>query len=143
MFLTFEDLNQLFPKIKGEKDAFQFHFVSTNAAFHQPKGLFLPLYEDSGEMKEAISNGAIGALWDEDKEVPSYVPSQFPLFFTSDLEESLEQVLNTYVKQLDGESNEMKNMTKFLFSQEKILNEMYHSYYKPVLKFVSKMEGRE
>ena len=33
-------------------------------SYSQPKGIFIPLYHDSGELQEAIANGAIGTLWD-------------------------------------------------------------------------------
>jgi hypothetical protein len=143
MFLTFNDLSQLFPISKGVKDCFRYEFVSTDATLAQPMGLFIPVFEDSGELKDAISNGAIGAIWEENKVLPSYIPSQFPIFFTDDLGKALDRLLSAYVNLLNGEPNEMNNMTKFLFSEEKILNEIIHSYDKPVLKFVSKTEGRE
>lgn len=142
MFLTYDDLTKLFPDSKGVKDDFQFQIVATESTQSQPKGLFIPLYEDSGELKEAIGNGAIGAIWNKEVLLPAYIPSQFPVFFTNDLEKAIENILKTYVDQLNGEINEIMNKTKFLFREEKLLNKSFPSYYKPVLKIVSKMERR-
>lgn len=142
MFLTYDDLANKFPDSKGIKDDFQFCTVSTDAALSQPKGLFIPLFDDSGDLKDAINNGAIGAIWDMKIAVPSYIPSQFPILFATDLNKALEIVLTTYVDKLNGDKIDIMNMTKFLFKEEKLLNESISSYDKPVLKFVSQMERR-
>jgi hypothetical protein len=140
MFLTYNDLANIFPDSKGIKDDFQFYTVSTDATLSQPKGLFIPMFNDSGELKDAINNGAIGAIWDVKVEIPTYIPSQFPIFFASDLNKALEIVLKTYTDKLNGDKNEIMNMTKFLFKEEKLLNETFSSYDKLVLKFVSPTE---
>lgn len=142
MFLTYGDLAKIFSDSKGIKEDFQFYTVSTDASLSQPKGLFIPIYDHSGELKDAINNGAIGAIWDLNIEVPAYIPSQFPILFASDLNKALEIVLKTYVDKLNGEKIDIMNMTKFLFREEKLLNESISSYDKPVLKFVSQMERR-
>jgi UDP-N-acetylmuramyl pentapeptide synthase len=140
MFLTYDDLANLFPDSKGIKEDFLFYTVSTNASLLQPKGLFVPVFEDSGELKDAINNGAIGAIWNVKVEVPIYIPSQFPILYAKDLNEALEMILKTYVDKLNGENNEIMNMTKFLINEEKLLNEPFSSYDKPVLKLFSSME---
>ena len=33
----------------------------------QPRGLFIPLNDDSGELLDAIANGAIAAIWERDE----------------------------------------------------------------------------
>lgn len=142
MFLTYDDLVTLFPKTKGIKDELLFYTVSTDSSLSQPKGLFIPIFDDSGELKEAIQNGAIGAIWDEQVELPSYVPNHFPVLFTNNIREALEQTINTYIKKINGEKIEIMNMTNFLFVEEKLLKENIPSYDKPVLKFVPKQERR-
>ena len=139
MFLAYSDLVKLYPKTKGVKDELEFMTVSTDSMFSQPKGLFLPLYEDSGELKEAIQNGAIGAILGEKMDIPRYVPNQFPIFFTNNLNDAMKQILSTYKEKLSGEKIDMMYMTKFLFEEERRLNESLTSYYKPVLKFISKV----
>ncbi|MFD2443425.1 hypothetical protein ACFSO7_05435 [Bacillus sp. CGMCC 1.16607] len=138
MFLAYSDLVKLYPNTKGIKDEFEFMTVSTDSTFHQQKGLFIPLYEDSGELKEAIQNGAVGAILEEQMEIPKYLPNQFPVFLTNNLNDALKQILSTYLEKLNGENTNMMNMTKFLFDEERRLNECLSSYDKPVLKFISK-----
>jgi UDP-N-acetylmuramyl pentapeptide synthase len=143
MFLTYDDLAIIFPESKGIKEDFLFHTVSTDASLFQPKGLFIPIFEDSGEIKDAINNGAIAAIWNAKEKVPTYIPNQFPILYSTDLDEALEKILKTYVDKLNGEKTEIMNMTKFLFKEEKLLNESFSSYDKPVLKFVSPKERGE
>ncbi|WP_442599407.1 hypothetical protein [Neobacillus sp. D3-1R] len=142
MLLKNSDLVKLFPKSQGIKDDLQFKTVSTDASLIQPKGLFIPVFDDSGELKEAIHNGAIAAIWEEQQTLPSYVPNQFPIFFTKDIKNAFETIVAFYLEQFTGDNNDLMNMTKFLFIEEKLLNESFSSYDKPVFKFVSKQERR-
>ena len=74
-----------FPNLKGINDSvLHFHTVSTCSQVLQPNGTSIPLYRNSGELSEAIENGAIAAIWNEEKTLPSYTPSYFPLFLTND-----------------------------------------------------------
>lgn len=142
MLLTYSDLVKIFPKSQGIRDEIQFNMVSTDASLLQPKGLFIPLFDDSGELKEAIQNGAIGAIWDEKQPLPSYVPNQFPIFFSKNLKDALDTMIQTYIEQFTGDNIDFMNMTKFLFVEEKLLKESFSSYDKPVFKIVSKQERR-
>ena len=57
--LTYEDVVQLFPNKKRFIDpSIHFHTVSAYARYSHAKGIFIPLYHDSGELQEAIANGA-------------------------------------------------------------------------------------
>ena len=82
MMLTYEDLVNLFPNKKRFNDPS--HSLSYSypllLSYSQPKGIFIPLYHDSGELQEAIANGAIGTLWEYDKAFQIICPIIF-LFF--------------------------------------------------------------
>ena len=65
-------------------------------SYSQPKGIFIPLYHDSGELKEAIANGAIAALWEDDKALPNYMPNHFSVFYANDLWKGLKNMLEKY-----------------------------------------------
>jgi UDP-N-acetylmuramyl pentapeptide synthase len=142
MFLTFHDLAKLFPNSKGVKDEFIFFTVATDARLSQERGLFIPLFSDSGELMTAIQNGAIACIWNERVPVPSYIPSQFPVLFTSDLRAAFDKILRSYSQNIDGEKNEMNDRTNFLINQEKLLNDNFSSYDKQLLTFVPKVERR-
>lgn len=143
MFLMYEDIVNLFLKTKGIKDNLPFYSVSTSSSMKQPKGLFVPVFNDSGELKEAIQNGAIAAIWDDSVQLPTYVPNHFPIFFTNDLMNSFYHVVRVYLEKINGDKIEIMSTTKFLFDKEKLLNENFPSYDKPVLEFVQNLERGE
>jgi UDP-N-acetylmuramyl pentapeptide synthase len=142
MFLTYHDLAKLFPNTKGVKDEFIFFTVSTDARLSQERGLFIPLFSDSGDLMTAIQNGAIACIWDVRIPVPSYIPSQFPVLFTSDLREAFDKIFRNYSLNIDGEKKEMIDRTNFLINQDKLLNDHFSSYDKQLLTFVPKVERR-
>jgi hypothetical protein len=143
MFLMYEDIVRLFLKTKGVKDNLPFYSVSTSSSMKQPKGLFVPVFEDSGELKEAIQNGAIAAIWDDSIQLPTYVPNHFPIFFTNDVMSSLKDVLKVFLEKLNGDKIETMSTTKFLIDKEKLLKENFSSYDKPVLEYVQNLERGE
>jgi hypothetical protein len=143
MFLMYEDIANLFLKTKGVGNNLPFYSVSTSSSMKQPKGLFVPVFKDSGELNEAIQNGAIAAIWDDSVQLPTYVPNHFPIFFTNDLMGSLYDVVRVFLEKLNGDKMQIMSTTKFLFDKEKLLNENFPSYDKPVLEFVQNLERGE
>jgi len=129
MYLAYKDVAKLIPDIRGgvEED-FLFYTVSDNASAPQPKGIFVPLSEQSGELKEALANGAIAAIWNKNRSVPRYTPTQFPLFLTDDPEEVVQNLLKLYLEKLDGETEEKMEITKFDFLTRKFLNKNNETY---------------
>ena len=98
MYLAFNDLVTLFSDYKGVKEADHLYVtVTDNAAEAQPRGLFIPLNDDSGELLDAIANGAIAAIWEREKPVPKYTPNHFPIFFTDNPIEAVREILRSYI----------------------------------------------
>lgn len=129
MFLTYGDLAKLFPKVRGIQGyELFFHTVVTTSNIPQHKGLFIPCEENSGELKMAITNGAIAALWDEKVEVPKYTPNHFPLFFTNDLLKGLMDMMELYIEKINQADNPFIEGTDFLFATEMSLNESNQTY---------------
>ncbi|MBT2687935.1 hypothetical protein J7I93_07060 [Bacillus sp. ISL-47] len=127
MYLTYGDLAKLFPNTTGIKDnELQFHTVAASSSIVQPKGIYLPI-EESGNLKEAIENGAVAALWNEKDEVPAYTPNHFPVFYTNDLTKGLKDIMESYIEKLSN-AEETINTTNFLFLDEKSLNENEATY---------------
>ncbi|WP_338469910.1 hypothetical protein R4Z10_13970 [Niallia sp. XMNu-256] len=99
--LTYDDLSQIFPKkVKFVNPSMKFLTVSAFAHYPQQKGIFIPLYRHSGELKEAIKNGAIGTLWESDSPLPPYTPNHFIVFYTKDIWKDLRIMLEKYEKKL-------------------------------------------
>lgn len=151
MPLTYNELAHLFPKRKGINDSvLQFHTVTAFSQVLQPKGIFIPLYSDSGELNEAIENGAIAAIWDEKKILPSYTPSYFPVFLTNDLWKGLEDMLNQLSKKLSLSEEIESDQTTFCLLHKNSLNRVRNTYdiagivrELTLLNNQSHLEGRE
>ncbi|MCQ6273999.1 hypothetical protein JMM81_03270 [Bacillus sp. V3B] len=130
MTLLYYDFAHLFPRRNGKGDsALAFYTVTAFAHISQPKGIFIPLYKDSGELKEAIEHGAIAAVWDEEIPLPSYTPTYFHIFYTNDLWKGLKNMLEQYGKKLAIiEELDQNERTKFYFSSKNSLNERKNTY---------------
>ncbi|WP_079508345.1 hypothetical protein [Mesobacillus jeotgali] len=126
--LTYQDVSSLFSKATGIKDEnIRFQSVSSLAGARQPKGLFVPLSSESGTLQEAISNGAVAALWPEGEKVPTYAPNHFPIFYTQDNLKGLEEIMNLYLNYLT-QHEATKEKTEFIFSDKGLLNQTDETY---------------
>jgi hypothetical protein len=151
MYLAFNDLVTLFSDFKGVKEADHLYFTITdNAAVAQPRGLFIPLNDNSGELLDAIANGAIAAIWERNKPIPKYTPNHFPIFFTDNPIEGMTQLLRFYYEKINGDNAKKMNVTKFVFLNKKLLKENKETYdiavmlEKGLLKNINdNSEGRE
>ena len=146
MALSYNLVQQAIPEAKGfSKDDLLFETLSLVADCHQPKSLFVPIYthDSSTELNTAIANGAIGAIWEKGKKLPSYTPNHFPVFYTNDLKEGIQKMIAIYEKQLNAKANR----TKFIFSEELSLNSIIETYDIAVIKehisLVDKSKGGE
>lgn len=128
MYLAFKDLASLFRDRRGINDDFLFVSVTDRANETQPKGLFVPLNGDSGELSEAIANGAIASVWNVENKLPLYTPNHFPIFFTNDSVAAIRSLLNLYTLKLDGETDKKMEITNFKFSHEKLLKKNSETY---------------
>jgi hypothetical protein len=129
MYLAFNDLVTIFSDFKGIKEADHLYFtVTDNAVIEQKRGLFIPLNDASGELLDAIANGAIAAIWDKKKQVPKYTPNHFPIFFTDKPIEGVRNLLRIYLEKIDGDKTEKMDMTKFVFLNKELLKENKETY---------------
>ena len=129
MPLTYNELANLFPNRRGINDSvLHFHTVTAFSQVLQPKGIFIPVYRDSGELNEAIENGAIAAIWDEEKALPSYTPSYFPVFLTNDLWKGLEDMLNQLSKKISSSEIIESDQTTFCLFHKNSLNIIRNTY---------------
>ncbi len=103
--LTYDDMAQIFPtKERFADPSVMFHTVSTFAHYPQQKGIFIPLYRQSGELKEAIKSGALGTLWELDAPMPKYTPNHFIVFYTKDIWKGLRIMLEKYQEKLQNKN---------------------------------------
>ncbi|MEK3855218.1 hypothetical protein [Cytobacillus sp. FSL H8-0458] len=127
MYLTYQDLAELFPAVKGIRDhELEFHTVASSSSDRQPKGIYIP-YREDGNLKEAIESGAVAAIWNENAETPAYTPNHFPIFYTNDLTKGLKDIMELYINKLSKAEVKM-NTTNFLISDEESLKENETTY---------------
>ncbi|MEH7479706.1 hypothetical protein V7157_01075, partial [Neobacillus drentensis] len=105
MYLALKDLEGLFDSSRGIQDDFLFTSVSDQANEAQPKGLFVSFKGMYGELSEAIANGAIAAIWNQEHDLPRYTPNHFPVFFTNDPADAIVTILKRYIEKLNGETD--------------------------------------
>ena len=128
MYLALKDLESLFDSSRGIQDDLLFASVSDQANEAQPKGLFVSFNGKNGELSEAIANGAIAAIWNQDHDLPRYTPNHFPVFFTNDTAASIVTILKRYIEKLNGETDKIMEITNFKFSNKKLLNKNNETY---------------
>jgi UDP-N-acetylmuramyl pentapeptide synthase len=128
MYLALKDLGGLFDSSRGIQDDFLFASVSDQANEAQPKGLFVSYNGKYGELSEAIANGAIAAIWNQEHDLPRYTPNHFPVFFTNDPADAIVTILNRYIEKLNGETDKIMAITNFKFLNKKLLNKNNETY---------------
>ena len=97
--MLLHDIKAIFPESRGiEYDGIEFEELFINPSIKVDKGLFV-LIEASDcdvKLKEALYNGAIGALWPKDCSIPTFIPNHFPIFLVDEpidaLQELVEQI---------------------------------------------------
>jgi UDP-N-acetylmuramyl pentapeptide synthase len=128
MYLALKDLEGLFDSSRGIQDDFLFTSVCDQANEAQPKGLFVSFNGMYGELSEAIANGAIAAIWNQEHDLPRYTPNHFPVFFTNDPADAIVTILKRYIEKLNGETDKIMAITNFKFSNKKLLNKNNETY---------------
>jgi UDP-N-acetylmuramyl pentapeptide synthase len=128
MYLSLQDFTHLYEHSRGANDNLVFQTVTDDSRAPQPKGVFVPLNQEFGELGAAIANGAIAAIWEKDIEIPRYTPNHFPIFFVSDLSDAVLKLLKFYVEKLDGDIEGKMEITNFDFLNKKLLNKNNETY---------------
>ncbi|WP_102347030.1 UDP-N-acetylmuramoyl-tripeptide--D-alanyl-D-alanine ligase [Bacillus sp. Marseille-P3661] len=102
MKISLNELTRVFPIRKGTNDKeIIINEIMTDSRKGVIKGLFVPIVGDKFDghnfLKEAINNGAIATLWQEDKEIPAFVPNHFPVYFVKDTLQALQTLSKFYL----------------------------------------------
>ncbi len=125
MYLSYELAEKIFPDPLGFKDTeLQFYTASANSEDEQPHGLFIPLTCNEEELMNAIHNGAVAAVWNPEKKVPSYTPNHFPIFLSKNMKEDVIKMLELYLETVKQDTNQV---THFLFAEKNLVNQHSNS----------------
>ncbi|MDX8359997.1 hypothetical protein [Cytobacillus sp. IB215316] len=97
--LRYHHLKKLYPHTRGVEDDIHFKYVFTDCNILVNKGLYVPINSqgnDNRDLFTAIENGAVGSLWNEERELPKYIPNHFPVFIVHDSYIALKKLLVFY-----------------------------------------------
>lgn len=106
MLFKLKSLIRLFPKMTGNiREEMTIEQVTIDSRETTKNSLFIPIEGDrfNGHdfLEQAIENGAIATLWNENKTLPDFVPENFPVFFVSNTTNALQQLAADYRKQVN------------------------------------------
>ncbi len=144
MYLGYSLVAQSIPNSLGIKDfELLFYTIATNGMVKQPRGLFIPLGDNSDELLMAINNGAVAAVWEADRVIPAFTPNHFPIFLTKNIKEDVKNMLELYLENIK-QNKEMNQLTHF--SDLELLNEKLKTYDKSdimhqIVPLVQKLES--
>src|SRR5690625_3604287 len=70
--------------------------VCTDSRIKTNHSLFIPLigenFDGHDYVQEAYNNGAIAIFWNKQKELPHFLPKDFPIFFVTDTTKALQDL---------------------------------------------------
>lgn len=106
MLFAVNELNDLFPESKGAvNDRIPLRHVMTDSRKDLKQSIFVPIVGENFDahefLKQAIENGAVASIWQKDREIPRYVPTDFPLFFVDDTLAALQAMAVLYLEKVD------------------------------------------
>lgn len=106
MLLTTKWIEKHLPNEKGNLfEEIMIEHVTTDSRLQQPNALFVPivgdLFDGHDFLEQAIDNGAVATLWKKDKELPSFVARDFPVFYVTDTLEGLQYLSHMYRKEIN------------------------------------------
>ncbi|MBM7571732.1 UDP-N-acetylmuramoyl-tripeptide--D-alanyl-D-alanine ligase [Aquibacillus albus] len=101
MLFTTSFLGELFPENQGVvEDNIPINEVTSDSRKLSKKSLFIPLIGESFDghdfLKDAFNNGAVATLWQKDKAIPNFLPTDFPVFYVEDTLVALQQLAHAY-----------------------------------------------
>ncbi|MBM7552854.1 UDP-N-acetylmuramoyl-tripeptide--D-alanyl-D-alanine ligase [Thalassobacillus pellis] len=106
MLFAVNELNDIFSISQGAShEEITIHSVMTDSRKEMKQSIFVPVVGEKFDahqfMKQAIENGAVAALWQSDRELPKYVPTDFPVFFVEDTTKALQVMAKYYLGKVD------------------------------------------
>ena len=105
MRLSLAEISEIFPSNRGTtSSSIYVQEIITDSRKKSAKWLFIPIIGDKFDghdfLKDAIYNGAIAAVWQENKEIPAFVPTDFPLYLVQDTTDALQSIAKYYLQQI-------------------------------------------
>lgn len=101
MLFTTKWLTEHFINFCGRaQDSITIEEVTTDSRQKVKKSLFIPIigenFDGHDYIKQAVNNGAVAVLWDEDKPFPTSLPTDFPVFIVNNTLTALQELAAQY-----------------------------------------------
>ncbi|OZU90409.1 UDP-N-acetylmuramoylalanyl-D-glutamate--2,6-diaminopimelate ligase [Virgibacillus indicus] len=101
MLFTTKWLTGFLTDYKGTaEDEIVIEKVITDSRIKTIKSLFVPIIGDNFDghdyVKQAVNNGATAVLWSKERELPAFLPADFPVFFVEDTIAALQKMASSY-----------------------------------------------
>ncbi|HLS08724.1 UDP-N-acetylmuramoyl-tripeptide--D-alanyl-D-alanine ligase [Lentibacillus sp.] len=101
MLFTTDWLTSLFTDFRGAaKSSIEINEITTDSRKKTNQSLFIPLVGENFNghdfMKDALEQGAAAALWHKKKDLPGFLPADFPVFFVEDTLSALQELASAY-----------------------------------------------
>lgn len=106
MLFNMDWITTIFSNYKGEiNESTNINHVTIDSRDNFIDSLFIPIegerFNGHDFLKQAIENGAIATLWNKTKELPDFVPDNFPVFFVSNTTHALQQLAAKYRQKIN------------------------------------------
>ncbi|MGY0692294.1 UDP-N-acetylmuramoyl-tripeptide--D-alanyl-D-alanine ligase [Virgibacillus sp. FSP13] len=106
MLFTTNWLTRFFTDFKGTAlEAISIDAVITDSRKETKNALFVPLVGDNFDghdyVKQAFENGAVAVVWNKQKELPAFLPTDFPVFFVDHTQKALQTLAAAYREEVD------------------------------------------
>ncbi|WP_106497710.1 UDP-N-acetylmuramoyl-tripeptide--D-alanyl-D-alanine ligase [Lentibacillus sp. Marseille-P4043] len=106
MLFTTNWLTSFFTDFKGAAlDAISIDAVTTDSRKETKKALFIPLvgenFDGHDYVKQAFDNGAVAVMWNKQKDLPTFLPTDFPVFFVDDTQKALQTLAAAYREEVN------------------------------------------
>ncbi|WP_373895934.1 UDP-N-acetylmuramoyl-tripeptide--D-alanyl-D-alanine ligase [Virgibacillus sp. CBA3643] len=105
MLFTTEWLSKHFTDFSGNVESIAIEEVFTDSRVKATDALFVPIVGENFDahdyMKQAFENGAAAVLWNREKRLPEFLPTDFPVFFVDNTVEALQQLAAYYRSEID------------------------------------------
>ncbi|GGB45145.1 UDP-N-acetylmuramoyl-tripeptide--D-alanyl-D-alanine ligase [Virgibacillus dakarensis] len=87
------------------QDAIAVDAVTTDSRQEVKKALFIPLegekFDGHDYVKQAFDNGAVAVIWNKQRPLPRFLPTDFPVFFVEDTLTALQTLAENYRDKID------------------------------------------
>lgn len=106
MLFTTKWTSDFFTNFRGKaQDIIEINEVTTDSRKKVKKSLFIPIvgenFDGHNYVKQAFDNGAVAVLWDENKSLPTFLPTDFPVFFVDNTLTALQKLATQYRKDVN------------------------------------------